>query len=71
MICPKCNSDSTMVSDGVSNPEDHERYRQRRCKNCNHIFYTMECEIDNNKSFKDVWNKYHRSTLKRKREKKC
>ena len=58
MTCPKCNKDTTVL-DTVHSP-DNETYRLRVCKFCGHKFYTAEFEVEANKEFKKVWNRYYR-----------
>lgn len=41
MICPKCNSNNTMVSGGKRTDKGNYR-RYRRCIDCQHTFTTME-----------------------------
>lgn len=60
MICPKCKSESIRVVDNVKNPNMNEIYRMRKCKDCGHVFYTVEIEAEMDKRFNKDWNKYHR-----------
>ena len=55
--CPVCWTKNTGISDSVRT-FDNEVYRQRRCKGCGHIFYTMECIIEDSESFKEEWEYY-------------
>ena len=43
-------------------------YRQKKCKDCKKIFYTIEFEVEENKKFMDEWEVYKR-TIKTKQEK--
>ena len=41
----------------VHNTRDEEIYRQKRCVNCGHEIYTVEFEVEENRRFKEEWNK--------------
>lgn len=70
MNCPICNNYTTKVVTGVNNHTDNERYRQRKCMKCGHIFYTGEFEVEASDDFIiDVWNYYQRENQKARREK--
>lgn len=61
MVCPKCGGKTT-VFDSSFNSETNEYYRARRCRVCNHEFFTMEFEVEYNEQFKKDWNNNHRLT---------
>ena len=58
MVCPKCGG-KVHVVDNV-NTNENETYRQKECLKCRHVFYTVEFEVDNDKSLKDTWKNNHR-----------
>ena len=67
MNCPKCGDESGVIN-GAFNHKQNERYRQRKCKSCGHVFYTTEFEVEYTQSFAyDFWYVYHRGQ-KRKEE---
>jgi transcriptional regulator NrdR family protein len=68
MICPKCNSKVTTVEVRQNN-EDNETYRQKKCNECGHIFYTIEFEVEFDESYKNTWRDHCRDHLRRKRKK--
>ena len=56
MVCPKCKGKvKTLRTVDVS---WNESYRQKKCLDCGHIFYTAEFEVEPNKRFKKEWNLY-------------
>ena len=57
MVCPECGG-KVHVIDNVSS--DDENYRKRECKECGHIFYTLEFEVEYDTTFKKAWRKNHR-----------
>lgn len=59
MACPKCGGDAKVI-DTVSNFEDEEFYRKRKCTDCGHIIYTIEIEVLETKRFKPRWYANHR-----------
>lgn len=58
MNCPSCQQ-KTKVVDSVRTPEG-EVYRRHRCDICSKDFYTVEFEVENDKTLRDIWRKYHR-----------
>ena len=60
LYCPKCG-DETRVVDNAESPEN-EVFRHRKCKSCNHTFYTMECEVETTGQFLTEWRECHRTT---------
>lgn len=56
MTCPKCNNQTTITN--VVHVPYNETYRSRKCRNCGHVFYTAEFEVEANKRFKKEWNQY-------------
>lgn len=59
MNCSKCNS-KTVVFDGAYVPDTNERYRKRRCTKCDHVFFTVEFEVDDTDDVKETWHKNRR-----------
>ena len=59
MKCPKCGSDKLRVTDVVKTPEN-EIYRQKECRDCKHLFYTAEFEVEPNDRFRSEWARYYR-----------
>lgn len=66
MICPKCNAKSSIVG-SILNAGDNEVYRRRKCRECGHIFYSVEFEVDDNVAYRDYFNK---ADVKRREAKK-
>lgn len=62
MVCPKCGGKIHVV-DNV-NTNENETYRQKECRKCGHIFYTVEFEVDNDNSLKNTWKNNHRRNYK-------
>ena len=60
MLCPRCKEGKMAVIDTVKNPDDHEVYRRRCCKNCGYEQFTIEQKVVNNFNFLRAWSKYHR-----------
>jgi transcriptional regulator NrdR family protein len=65
MNCPKCNCSSCTTIDTVQNRTDNEVYRKRKCRDCGHIFYTSEFEVEYSDQFKKDWNKHYRRKYKK------
>lgn len=59
MKCPKCG-EKTRIIDVANVPETSEKYRKRECESCNHIFYTIEFEVENNEEFRKIWRTHSR-----------
>ena len=57
MKCPKCGGKS-YVTDTAQNTETNETYRRRKCRECQHVFYTAEAEVRRDKDFIDAWIRY-------------
>lgn len=57
MICPYCNSKSTVCHETRSNDDDNENYRKRKCHDCGRDFYTVEFVAEENESFVKAWRK--------------
>lgn len=55
MICPKCKKVKVRVLCTITNFEDEEIYRKRRCLRCDYTFYSVEYEVVVNEAF---LNKY-------------
>lgn len=58
MKCPKCKG-RVAVKDTV-NVFWNEVYRQRKCLECGHVFYTAEFEVEPNAQFRKEWHLYHK-----------
>lgn len=43
--CPKCNSPADRLDHPVYT-DNNEIYREKICKHCGHIFYTVEFAVD-------------------------
>lgn len=66
MKCSTCGG-NTYITDTIVTP-NNEIYRQKKCKDCKKIFYTIEFEVEENKKFMDEWEVYKR-TIKTRPEK--
>lgn len=60
LLCPKCGAVVKTV-DVVTNHDDNETYRKKKCTKCGHKFYTIEYTIDNDASFRKQWRTHHRN----------
>lgn len=69
MKCPECNGATTVVN-VVYVESENERLRHRRCKVCNHKFYTGEVELPRSDYIERLAHENDRS-LKRYYEKKA
>jgi transcriptional regulator NrdR family protein len=69
MICPKCK-EKTKVIDISHNDSDNEEYRRRKCTACEHIFYTVEYEVEYDEYVREVFNRNNRHNYIKKRRKK-
>lgn len=58
MVCFECGG-KLYVKDSVNVP-GNIIYRQKICKNCGQIYYTMERNIANTTAFQKDWARYHR-----------
>lgn len=58
MVCPKCGGD--VRSTNTVQAEHNETFRSRKCRDCGHLIYTVEFEVEPNKQFKKEWNRYLR-----------
>lgn len=58
MTCPVCKG-KIRVTD-VTHTSDNETYRQKRCVKCGHTFYTVEFEVEDDKTLRDILRKYAR-----------
>lgn len=68
MICQKCNKGRLMVKDSVTRP-DNVTFRKRTCDKCGHKVNTMEFAIIDDQTFRDEWDKYHRLTKMKEKNK--
>ena len=59
MKCPKCQG-AIRVTDTVSTPLC-EVYRRRKCVECDHTFFTVEFEVEQNEKFMKEWRENHRN----------
>lgn len=58
MTCPKCGGD-TWVRD--SKPDAESVHRQRICKECGHIFFTVESDVKSHIPFYDAQSQYYKA----------
>lgn len=65
MICPKCKGPCVVV-DTVNNDPGNETMRERACKNCGNVFYTVEFVAYRDRQFLEDWKKYYRKRKKKK-----
>ena len=63
MYCPKCKG-KIGVLDSVYNNDENEILRKRKCKECGHIFYTIEFEVEQDDRLKQEWSSFYRSNLR-------
>ena len=61
MICPKCKGKVT-ICDTVHVNDTNETYRKRKCLECDHRFFTVEFEVDDDEKFRELWYKHNRIT---------
>lgn len=59
MYCPKC-ANKAKVERTLYDDFTQEVFRQHKCPECGHVFYSIEFEVEGNKKFKELWNKLHR-----------
>lgn len=59
MICPNCEG-PVGVLDTRHDKDENETLRQKRCKVCGYIFYTVEMIVEETPEFMDTWCKYYR-----------
>lgn len=62
MTCPKCKGRPSVVC--TVNVSWNEIYRQRKCDECGHVFFTVEFEVETNKRFMREWNRYNKKSKK-------
>lgn len=60
MTCPKCKGKVHEVC--AVNVSWNETYRQKKCNECGHIFFTVEFEAEANSRFKREWNRYYKKS---------
>ena len=59
MLCPKCKNLARMDQRNlVTNAKENEVYRKYICKNCRYVFFTVEFEAEENKKFKEEWERW-------------
>ena len=59
MLCPKCkNLARADQRNQVTNAKENEFYRKYICKNCKSAFFTVEFEAEENKKFKEEWERW-------------
>lgn len=63
MNCPKCQNKTIVLS---CRTFENVKYRKRKCKECEHIFYTSECE-DEKKYYNEAQNQYTKEKKKGKK----
>lgn len=59
MRCSKCDG-KLAVKDNAYNTADNELYRKRICQDCGSIIFTTEFEVEANKDYLELYNRYHR-----------
>ena len=59
MKCPDCGGEVKVI-DSVFNIDQNEILRKRKCKDCDHIFYTIEFEIEYDTNARETWYRYAR-----------
>lgn len=64
VTCTRCGGNSA-VKDTRPNIHDKEVYRQRKCKSCGRIFYTIEREIQASDQFMKRWYNHYRKKSKK------
>ena len=64
MYCPTCGG-VLVACETITNTDDQEVYRKRRCSGCGYEFYTVEYEVIANDSFMNELKKWQRITWKR------
>jgi transcriptional regulator NrdR family protein len=67
MKCPECDGKVTVI-ETRNNAPLNEIYRERKCRECGCVFYTLEFEIESDNAFEKEWHNLDRRLLKRKRE---
>lgn len=67
MTCPKCGGD-TWVRDSKSDAESV--HRQRVCKDCEHVFFTIETDAGSHLMFYEASSRYYRARYDEKKRKK-
>lgn len=68
ICCPNCG-EKGKVERTLVNDLNEEVYRKYKCKECSHIFYTVEFEVDDSQSFRELWNKLYREQVGKRRNK--
>lgn len=53
MTCPKCGG-KCQTEETLDSP-DNEVYRQKRCLNCGHKFFTLEFTVEYDEVFQKEW----------------
>ena len=68
MKCTICGERTRVVST-INNTDDFEIYRERKCLGCGRRYFTSEFEVDNDKDFRKLWQKYRLDgpTMRKKR----
>lgn len=62
MLCPECNNKSQTIDSRIV---ELNVFRKRRCKECGHIFYTEEIEIDDIETVRDYLSAIKRNQRER------
>lgn len=65
MVCKKCGG-GLWIIDNVHNL-NNESYRRRKCKECGHIMYTIETEVEWD-DIKYRWSLYHRRNVYKRKQ---
>ena len=57
--CEYCGG-KMITKNTVQNTTDEETYRLKKCDKCGHEIYTVEFEVEDNRQFRNEWNKWIR-----------
>jgi transcriptional regulator NrdR family protein len=63
MNCPECGT-KAQVKDTRPNHKNREVYRRHVCPECDHEFFTIETDIENDEYFRKTWLKYDRTRMR-------
>lgn len=66
MTCPVCGGDNLVT---YSFKDCEAIYRERTCKECEHVFYTAECEFDVKEYNKLLYQRNHQYYLRKRARK--
>ena len=66
MTCPKCGGKVRVIMTNYG--DDNEVYRRRACTVCDHIFHTVEYEVEWNDALHEQWLNSERARTNRSRK---